>query len=361
MRTVRRGTRSLPATALTAIVSLGLPFAANAQLATGLDGATGSAIGPDGALYVPESAVGKITRIDPDTGEKSTFASDLPATIPEIGIGGVMDVEFIGDTAYALVTLVGADVGGSDIVGIYRVDGPSSYTVIADIGTFAVNNPPLPEFFVPSGVQYALQAYGGGFLVTDGHHNRVLRVTLEGAVSELIAFDNIVPTGLATSGHTVYMAEAGPTPHAPEDGKIVAFEPWSSAATEIASGARLLVDVEFGRGRRLFALSQGVWDGVTAGSPALPYTGALLRVNGDGSFTVVEDYLDRPTSLEVVGNTAYVVSLNGEVWKFDDISTPSHGVPYCAIDNRHGAYGRNSWLDDYFFSRTRQGSRRSHH
>ena len=32
------------------------------------------------------------------------------------------------------------------------------------------------DFFVPTGVQYALEPYRGGFLVTDGHHNRVLRV-----------------------------------------------------------------------------------------------------------------------------------------------------------------------------------------
>ena len=49
-----------------------------------------------------------------------------------------MDVAFIGKTAYALVTLVGPDVGGSDVVGIYRVDGPDSFTVIADIGAFSL-------------------------------------------------------------------------------------------------------------------------------------------------------------------------------------------------------------------------------
>ena len=113
-----------------------------------------------------------------------------------------------------------------------------------------MNNPPtIRQFFVPTGVQYALETYRGGFLVTDGHHNRVLRVTLDGEITEVIAFDDIVPTGLAVSGNTVYMAEAGPVPHLPQDGKVVAFEPKSPTATEVASGARLLVDVEFGRGR----------------------------------------------------------------------------------------------------------------
>ena len=104
-----------------------------------------------------------------------------------------------------------------------------------------------------------MQPYRGGFLVTDGHHNRVLRVTLDGEITELIAFGNVVPTGLAVSGNTVYMAEAGPVPHLPENGKVVSFGPKSPTATEVASGASLLVDVEFGRGRTLYALSQGVW------------------------------------------------------------------------------------------------------
>ena len=49
----------------------------------------------------------------------------------------MVDVAFIDETAYALVTLVADDVGGEDIVGIYRVDGLDSFTVVADLGEFA--------------------------------------------------------------------------------------------------------------------------------------------------------------------------------------------------------------------------------
>ena len=218
-----------------------------------------------------------------------------------------------------LVTLVGPDVGGSDVVGIYRVDGPESFTVVADIGEFNLANPPPTPFVVPTGLQYALQTYRGGFLVTDGHLNRVLRVTLDGEVTVLIAFDNIVPTGLEVRGNRAYMAEAGPVPHLPQDGKVVSFEPRSPTATVVASGAPLLVDVELGGGR-LYALSQGIFPvGGDPGSPALPNTGALVKVNGDGTFTVITEPLDRPTSLEFIGNTAYVVNLTGEIWKIDGV------------------------------------------
>src|SRR5213076_838207 len=138
-----------------------------------VEGAKGSTTGPDGALYVTEGAAGRISRVDPQTGEKTTFASGLPTAILSIGgfsIGGAIDVAFIDNIAYVLVTLVGPDVGGSDVDGIYRVDGPHSFTVVADIGQFAINHPPHTSFDIPSGVQYALQPYRGGFLVTDGHH-----------------------------------------------------------------------------------------------------------------------------------------------------------------------------------------------
>jgi len=317
-----------------AVIAMITPFAGSpappsgglnpTQLLTGLEGGSGSTVGPGGALYVTETNAGRISRVDPKTGDITTFASGLPKSI--VGLGGAMDVAFIGTTAYALVTLVGPDVGGNDVVGIYRVDGPDSFTVVADIGAFALSNPPVTPFDIPTGVQYALETYRGGFLVTDGHHNRVLRVTLDGEVTELIAFGNIVPTGLAVWGTTVYMAEAGPVPHEPEDGKVVSIGPKSPTATEVASGASLLVDVEFGRGRTLYALSQGDFGGGPPGSPAAPNTGSLVKVNGNGTFTVLADGLDRPTSLEFIGNTAYVVTLTGEILKFDSVSGPPFGA-----------------------------------
>lgn len=282
------------------------------RLVTGLEGGAGSTVGPDGALYVTETIAGRISRIDPRTGRVTTFTDGLPPRV--IPIGGAMDVAFHGRTAYAIVTLVGTDVGGSDTVGLYRIDGRHHATVVADIGTFARNNPPTTPFDQPTGLQYAMEPYRDGFLVTDGHHNRVLYVTRHGRISVVAQFGNIVPTGLTRWGHTVFMAEAGPVPHAPADGKVMVLHPQAGTATEVASGASLLVDVELGR-LGLYALSQGVFGGGNPGSPASPNTGSLVRVNRRGTFTAVTGGLDRPTSLELVGRSAYVVTLTGEVWR----------------------------------------------
>ena len=299
------------------------------QLVKGLEGGSGSTIGPDGALYVPQTVPGKISRVDPNTGAVTAFASGLPKQLAKVGLGGVMDVAFIGKTAYALVTIVGSDLGGSDVVGIYRVDSPDKFTVVADIGKWAIANPPpnYPTgYAIASGVQYAMQPYGNGFLVTDGHHNRIYKVGLDGSITQLIQFGNLVPTGLALSGDTIYVAQAGPIPHLPENGKIVSFQEKSPTATQVAAGAPLLVDVEFGSGRSLYGLSQGTHTNPgEAGSPADPNTGALVKVNGDGTFAVITDGLDRPTSLELIGNTAYVVTLTGVIYKIENVSTPAPG------------------------------------
>lgn len=301
------------------------PYAARTaqRLVSGLQRGRGSAVGPGGALYVTESAAGRISRVDPSTGVVTTFASGLPLSASPAG--GVVDIAFVGEIAYALVTLVSPDVGGHSADGIYRVDGPGEFTLIADVGAFSAAHPPRTAFAVPTGVQYALEPFHGGFLVSDGHHNRLLQVSPDGEISELMAFDNIVPTGIATSGNTIYMAEAGPVPHLPQNGKVVTFTPQSQSATEIAAGAPLLVDVEFDRGRTLFALSQGNGSGGPPATPAVPNTGSLVRVNGDGTVTVIAAGLDRPTSLKFIGNTAYILTLTGEIWTIDHVADAPFG------------------------------------
>ena len=290
---------------------------------------SGSTIGPDKALYVTDGPGGRVLRVDPDTGAVATFASGLPPAIPEVGIGGAMDVAFIGHTAYVLVTLVGPEFGQTDVVsGIYRIARDGTATDIADIGAWSMAHPPATDFFIAGGVQYALQEFRGELLVSDGHHNRVLRVSRGGHISQRIAFGNIVPTGLEVHGKSIYMGQAGPIPHLPQDGKVVTFTR-RSAATEVASGASLIVDVELGPGCRLYALSQGTWDlpptPENEGAPASPDTGQLLRISRDGNFAPVVEGLDRPTSLEFIGKTAFVITLTGKVIRIDDAGRSPHG------------------------------------
>jgi hypothetical protein len=300
-------------------------------LVGGLKELQGSTVGPDKALYVTAPLDGSIWRVNPKTGDFTLFTTGLPKRNPDpyfLG-AGVIDVAFRGGTAYALVTGVGTDLGEKDIVGIYRVDGPNSSTIIADLGAWSIAHPPVPDFFVPSGFQYSIEPFRDGFIVTDGHHNRILYVTLDGGISEMIAFGNVVPTGLAIRGNTIYVTQAGPIPHLPETARLMSFSANSPSATEVANaaglGVGLFVDVEFGLGNTLFALAQGFWDGPYEGAPAEPNTGALLVLKPNNTFSVIVNGLNQPTSMEFIGNKAYVVSLVGEILVIDNNVPPPYG------------------------------------
>jgi hypothetical protein len=290
---------------------------------------TGSTIGPDGALYVTDGNAGSVLRIDRRSGDVTTYATGLPTKAFANDVGGPVDVVFVGRTAYVLVTLVSGLIGGEpfgdsdDKNGIYRLERDGSFTLVADIGSWSVDNPPEPAFFVDTGLQFAMERYHGEFVVTDGHHNRVLRVGRDGSISEVATFGNEVPTGLEVTKGRVFITQLGPIPHEPEDGKVLALR--RGSVTEVASGASMLIDVERGPRGKLYALSQGQWDGVGEGSPALPNTGRLVIVERDGSLTPVVDrngeelVLDRPTSIEIVGRTAYVVSVVGDVYRISNL------------------------------------------
>ena len=311
------GNRHPPAPAVTELATFAAPGC------TGTCG-SGSTIGPDGALYVTDGKAGRVLRVDTRNGAVTTFAAGLPLMNTPPGIGGAIDVAFVGHTAYVLVANVGPFFGEPDeVAGIYRVRRNGSAVPVADIGAWAEANPPDTEFVLPGGVQYAMEPFRGGFAVTDGHHDRVLYVRRDGQVRELLAVPNAVPTGLAAAGRTLFMGQAGPVPHLPEDGKVVAITPRSDAPVEIASGAPLVVDVEFGPHHRLYALSQGIWDlpplPENAGAPASADTGSLTRVDRHGRLTPVAGPLDRPTSVAFSRRSAFVVTLTGKVLRIDGI------------------------------------------
>lgn len=287
---------------------------------------SGSAIGPDGALYVTNGIKGTLVRVDPTTGSAKVVGRGLPRRF--IDIGGAMDVAFIGDRAYVLVILAGVDVGGpDDVMGIYRLKRDGTFSVFADLGKWSTAHPPEdPDWFLPQGVQYSLDVWRNGFVVADAHLARVIRVNPRGRISELTAFGSTdrVPTGLEVVGDRVLLATAGPIPHLPSTSKINVVRPNGSVkvigkwGSGYAGNRGLIVDVEHDQGR-LYGLLQGYWNldptPENEGFPAAPNTGLIVAVRPDGTFRTVVKGLDRPTSLELVDGVGYVVSFTGTIYR----------------------------------------------
>ena len=297
---------------------------------------SGSTVGPDGALYVTDSTDGRIRRIHPRHGTVRTYADGLPLQIAGVIGGGVADIAFHRRTAYVLVTGVSefwTELAGSPndpaAEGIYRLDrvgkGKTRTTLIADLYTWSETHPPAsPNFFIPGGYTYSMQTYRNGFLVADAHHNRILRVRLNGRISVFTDFaENVVPTGLDRVGRrTVLVGQAGPVPHTPKTGRVVARHA-DGRIEPLASGAPLLVDVEVGTQHRLYGLAQGNWpyEGQEGkvGFPAKPNTGHLMLANSNGQFKSVVSGLDRPTTFEIIGGTVFVFTITGKVLRISGL------------------------------------------
>jgi hypothetical protein len=269
-------------------------------LVSGLDGGAGSAVGPDGDLYVVEPRAGELARVDPRTGAAETVATGLPVQ-PRGSSGGTVDVAFLGPFAYVLT------VDADGVAGLYRIGATGTVNRVADLGAWSRRHPPAAEHAVPSGVHDALEPYRGGFLVSDCHHGRVLRVAPGGQITELVAFDHdVVPAGLETVGRAVVVAQAEPTAPPSREGRVV-VHPATGATRPAAGGAPLPVDVERGP-QGLYVLARGAAPGGSGSG-----TGRVLRVGRGAAPETVADGIDRPTSLEIVGGTAYVVGAGGTV------------------------------------------------
>ena len=188
---------------------------------------------------------------------------------------------------------------------------------VADIGAWSEANPPDTDFVLKAGVQYAMEPFRGGFAVTDGHHNRVVYARRDGEVRELLALDNVVPTGLAAAGRTLFMGLAGRGPPSPRgrQGRRDRAARRGGDRVRSAAGRRRGARPD----RRLYALSQGIWRPPgNPGSPASADTGSLTRVD-HGRLTPVAGPLDRPTSVAFSRRSAFVVTLTGKVMRIDGI------------------------------------------
>jgi hypothetical protein len=307
--------------------------------------ATGSAVGSDGALYVPTGGTGgdqvlepppeagfdgevtfgltaTIVRIDPDDGTVTTVAENLPSVAQDGEGGGISDVEFIGTTMYFLLTGSADKLGVPEWPnGVYRVtNNGTDAALVADISAYNDSHPVTFEDAAPGGNPFALERRGTGFVVSDGNYNRLLNVQSNGVITLLVAYDNIVPTGLALGpSGSVLNTWFSPAPHLPGESKVVSVAS-DGDVTQLASGPVSMIDVSIGPDGNVYVLqfSDFVADETAPPQP----TGRIYQLEG-GVLTLLVDGFVLPTSLNFAGDTAFVTTLVGTVWMIEDFSSIS--------------------------------------
>jgi hypothetical protein len=325
----------------------------------------GMALGPDGMLYVAEAGsggstevtlpdgsttkvgtTGRISKIDPATGTRTTVADNLPSNAgPEGDSVGPADVAFIGNTLYYIQTHGGAAFGFPNTpTGLYRVNANGTTTLIADIGKFNIDNPVTDvssgaqQDIEPGGNPYAMTVRDGAFWVTDGNQNQIMKITTAGEITRIAEFSgHPVTTGIAykPSGGPFYVTTLGQFPFNASDGNVFTHGTAAGGApTKVAGGISSLTGVAIGPDGNVYVVNFGDQAATPDPVPWALFSGAVSRVNSDGTLTPVIKGFLIPTDILFDGNKLYINNDSisalgpGEIRVIDDFAAAAAaGVP----------------------------------
>ena len=338
MRAAKLCTAFLTMSALAAATPASAVDYYSSVLASGLNNPRGLAFAPDGTLYIAESGVytpggpstttprgtfyysntGSITQVA--GGVQTRILSGLPSLGSTADVSGPNDIAFAADgTGYVVIGLGQNPAvrtgdlapNGFQLGQLYTFNG-GGITPVADISAYEGAHNPAggPVDSNP----FHLAPISGGMLVTDAGANDLLRVDGAGNVSLVAAFaardmgagfpSDAVITGVAVAPDgSYYLSELTGAPFVPGAARIYHVLPDGTVAGYFG-GFTMITDLAFGMDGSLYALELD-----TNGLARPGGTGALLKVNGDGSYdTLFTTGLVTPTGLAVGSDGAFYVT-----------------------------------------------------
>jgi sugar lactone lactonase YvrE len=289
-------------------------------VAAGLTSPRGFAWSPDGSLYMALAGSGGETRIE--VAEGFTLELGLSSSVATVADGcatpvvsglvsahwvepgwvwGAMDVAFLGDELYVLVSGAGPTwLSPSSFSGVFLLNDDGTMTMVADLTNWLPDNP--PEFIAPDynsdGSLFDLEAAGDALLLSEAVGGQLLRVTPAGEITEVadLSVGHLVPTGIAVDGEgNAYVGFETTPPYADGASKVVKVTP-DGTVSDHWTGLTAVTDVVMGPDGTLYAAEMATGNMDT--EPFLsPGSGRVVRQNGP-------DGLD-----EVLTDVAYPVTL----------------------------------------------------
>jgi hypothetical protein len=313
-------------------------------VATGLENPRGIKFGPDRRLYVAEgglggskSTVGKCTQVpapngpysggftgrisavDVTTGVRTTIVGNLPSSQTAAATGGfpssVADVAFLNGTLYALIAGAGCSHGlAGTFNSIDRISGGIA-TPIVNLSAFLMAHPtahPQPADFEPDGAWYSLKAAGGALLAVEPNHGEVDLVRPDGSISRLVDVSatqgHIVPTTI-TAFYGQFLLGNLNTFVSGSQGKAKIFLlTREGELLDIASGLTAVTGVAVNHGR-IYALES--FTGFFAPAPPYANSGAVVRLDDDGSWEQIVGGLSFPTAMTFGDDNTLYISNKG--------------------------------------------------
>lgn len=308
--------------------------------AAGFNNPRGITFGPDGYLYVAEGGLGgldsstglcdqvippvgpytgdftaTISKISP-SGDVSIVAENLPSsqTSPNLGslVSGIADVEFIGNTLYALTAGAGCSHSFPDFPNsLLKINSDGTWDIIADLSEWQMNHPvrnPEEDDFEPDGTWYSMLVHNGYFYAVEPNHGEMVRISTSGDIRRVIDFSavygHIVPTSVAFHGN-YYVGNLNTFPIVTGSSNIYKVTP-SGQSTVVATGFTTVVGLVFDNQADMYVLEMSHADG-----DPTPNTGRIVKVLPSGVKQVLVDTLFFPTSMTMGSDGALYVCNKG--------------------------------------------------
>ncbi len=302
-------------------------------VATGLNDPRGLKFGPDGNLYVAEAGVGgtnayslctqvvppvgpytgsdtgsRISRIDWQ-GVRTTFVDHLPSSTSAPGGGnslqGVADVQFIGNTLYAVFAGAGCSHAVPDIPnGVIKVNPDRTWKMIVNCSEYLMNNPVAhidPDDFEPDGTPYSMTSVGNDLYLTQPNQQEIDKIDpATGKISRIVDVSIlhsglggnwIGPTSMVYHDGNFYFGTLTPFPVVQGAAKVYKLSPDGSYSV-FASGFTTILGIAFDDHDRLYVLENTVGQ-----SELTPGFGDVVRVDPSGNRQVITAGLHLPTAM----------------------------------------------------------------
>lgn len=302
----------------------------------GLINPRGLTVAPDGRVLVGSGGTGG------DSGTLVEVSDGCPTVVVDgirsyrIVFGAsvsVADVAVREGTTYLLVA--GGDIdGGAMVNGLYRLLADGELELVADISAFIRDNPVAerPPDYDTDGQPYHMAPIDGGFLVTEGNSNQLLRVRLDGRISRVadLSAGHPIPTGLTIGPDgAIYVGTFTAAPY-PEVGAQVLRITADGQAEPVWTDLTMIAALTTGPDGRLYALETATGHGAEA-DDLDPASGRVVELLPDGSWSPVVTGL--PLPMDVAFGPDGRLIIDGPAFGADDgsgivlsVALPSTGT-----------------------------------